>query len=262
MIEQTLEWFGAFVDEHRMADPVDNARLELKREHCLLVMTEARDLAREQRLSPHMVALATIAGLCHDVGRFPQYRRYQTFRDADSANHAILGTMALARNGGLRWLDDRDRQLVREAIVVHNRRAIPKTLAAGGDPTALQLARIVRDADKIDIVRVMLSHLQSATEKDDVVCLGLPDIPDRVNAAMIDAIDAGRIGSYAAMESINDFALLLLSWINDMAFARTRGLFFERGYVRELFAVLPDQAPIAAFKTRYFDRFAPCADRP
>ena len=42
MIEQTLEWFGAFVDEHHMGDPADDARLELKREHCLLVMTERR----------------------------------------------------------------------------------------------------------------------------------------------------------------------------------------------------------------------------
>jgi hypothetical protein len=262
MIEQTLEWFNTFVAGHHMGDPADDARLELKREHCLLVMTEARDQARELRLSPHMVDLATIAGLCHDVGRFPQYRQYRTFRDADSANHAILGTMALTRHDGLTWLDDRDRTLVRTAIVVHNRRALPHKLAAGVDRDALTLARIVRDADKLDISRVMVEHFKRPNEKDDVVFLGLPDIPDSVNPAILRDIDAGRIGDYYAMASTNDFALLLLSWTNDMAFARTRRLFFERGYVRDLFAVLPDQPGIVAFKARYFDRFAPCADRP
>lgn len=259
MSERTLAWFEAFVAAHRMGEALDDMRLQLKREHCLLVMAEARDLARELALSPRLERLATIAGLTHDTGRFPQYRRYRTFRDADSANHAILGTIALARHDGLAGLADRDRRLVRTAIAVHNRRTIPGAIASGRDPDALVLARIVRDADKLDIVRVMLEHFQTQNDKDDVVFLGLPDVPDRFNPAILDDIEAGRIGDYYAMGAINDFALLLLSWVNDMSFARTRRLFFERGYVRELFAVLPDLPRIRAFKARYRDRFAPNA---
>jgi hypothetical protein len=259
MMEQTLAWFNAFVEGHRMRDAADNARLELKREHCLRVMAESRDQARELDFSPRLTTLAAVAGLTHDVGRFPQYRRYRTFRDADSANHAVLSTIALARHGGLAGLDDRDRGLVRQAIVVHNRRAIPQRLAAGSDREALLLARIVRDTDKLDIVRVMLEHFNVPNEKDGVVFLGLPDIPDHVTTAILDDIEAGRIGDYYAMASVNDFALLLLSWVNDMAFARTKRLFFERGYVRDLFAVLPDLPRIDAFKTHYQERFAPYA---
>ena len=47
-----------------------------------------------------------------------------------------------------------------------------------------------------------------------------------------------------------------------MAFARTRRLFFERGYVRDLFALLPDQPRIAAVKALLHDRFAPRAVGP
>ncbi|EHJ49614.1 metal-dependent phosphohydrolase HD sub domain protein [Solidesulfovibrio carbinoliphilus subsp. oakridgensis] len=258
MIDRLLAWFDDFVAGCAMAEPADAARLELKRRHCRLVMDEAREQALELNLSPRLVRLATVAGLVHDTGRFPQYQRYRTFRDADSANHAVLGAIALARHHGLAGLPDRDRRLVRLAVVAHNRRTIPRAVL-GGDPEALTLVRIVRDADKLDIARIMIEHFKAPSDKDDVVFLGLPDIPDRYNPDVLADIEAGRIGNYAAMGTTNDFALLLLSWINDMAFPRTRRLFFERGHVRELFDVLPGLPALRAFKDRYHDRFGPSA---
>lgn len=257
MIGRTLDWFEAYFAGIVMDDPVDRNRLELKRQHCLLVMAEARQQAVELGLGPHMADLAAVLGLVHDVGRFPQYRQYRTFRDADSANHAVLGTQAMARHGGLAWLDDRDRFLVRLAVMAHNRRVLPKGLLTGGDAEALALARIVRDADKLDIVRIMLEHFATPGEKDPVVFLGLPDVPDRFNAAIVADIEAGRIGNYYDMASVNDFALLLLSWINDMSHPRTRRLFFARGYADALFARLPDNPDLRAFAARYRDRYGP-----
>ena len=257
MIARTLDWFEDFVRQGDMDDPRDATRLELKRRHCLLVMAEAREQARELGLSPRLTDLATVAGLVHDTGRFPQYRRWKTFRDAQSANHAVLGTIALRQGGGLDGLDARDRRLVRMAVVAHNRRALPRALLRGEDPEALALARIVRDADKIDIVRIMLEHFKAPGEKDDVVVLGLPDAPERYNPAIVADIRAGRIGDYGAMGTVNDFVLLLLSWVNDMSHARTVRLFFRRGHVRELFDQLPDTSAMRAFAAWYHDRYAP-----
>ena len=257
MIQHTLDWFDAFVAAHHMDAPEDNARLELKREHCLLVMNEAREQARELSLSPRMVELSTVAGLCHDVGRFPQYRRYRTFRDPDSANHGLLGAIALTRNGGLTWLSPEDRRLVRLAVAVHNRRVLPPAVAAKSDADAGLLARIVRDADKLDILRVMIEHFKQPGPRDPVVFLGLPDNPERYEPAMIRSIDEGQTGCYENMTTINDFALLLLSWINSLEFDRTRRLFFEHGHVNALFSVLPDTAAMHAFAERYHARFAP-----
>lgn len=261
MTDAIRAWFETFVDAHTMGDATHDARLALKRKHCLLVMEEARALALDIGLEPRLTELATVAGLTHDVGRFPQYRRYGTFRDADSADHAVLGLQVLARQGALAAFERRDRRLVRGAIVAHNRRALPRALLRGDDQQALTLARIVRDADKLDIVRVMIEHFNAPGSKDPVVFMGLPDHPDKINEALVEAIEAGTIGSYAAMTSVNDFALLLLSWINDMAFARSRRLFFERGHVRSLFAVLPGTPRIAALKACYHERFAPGTPR-
>lgn len=256
MIQHTLDWFDTFVAAHRMDDPADNAHLELKREHCLRVMDEARAQARELRLSPRLVELATTAGLCHDVGRFPQYRRFRTFRDATSVNHGRLGVEALTRHGGLTWLSPDDRHLVRLCVGVHNRKTLPPAVAARRDEAGT-LARIVRDADKLDIVRVLVEYFRKPGPKDPVVFLGLPDIPGRFTPGLIDAIDTGHNGRYEDMTTVNDFALLLLSWINALSFPRSRRLFFERGLVRDLFSVLPDLPDITALADRYYARFEP-----
>ncbi|OLN25395.1 HD domain protein [Desulfovibrio sp. DV] len=250
-------WFEAFFASHGAPTATDAARLELKRFHCEMVRDEARALARHLELPPRQITLAAVAGLCHDVGRFPQYQRYQTFSDPQSVNHAVLGVQSLNRHGALAGLPERDRTLVRTAIMVHNRHSLPPALASGRDREALTLARIIRDADKLDIVRIMLDHFNRPGEKDPVVFLGQPDIPGRYNPAMLEAIDAGRIGSYADMTSVNDFALLILSWINDMAFPWTRHQFFVRGHAKGLFAQLPELPQLATFKKRYFEYYAP-----
>lgn len=254
MIQHTLDWFEAFVAGHRMDDPDDNAHLDLKREHCLRVMDEAREQARELRLPPRLVGLATMAGLCHDVGRFPQYRRFRTFRDSESVNHGRVGVEALTRHAGLAWLSPTDRRLVRLCVGVHNRKTLPPAVAAD-QGEAGTLVRIVRDADKLDIVRVLIEHFKRPGPKDPVVFLGLPDVPDGFSPGLIEAIDKGQNGRYDAMTTANDFALLLLSWINGLSFPRSRRLFFERGLVRDLFDVLPEHPDIASLADRYYARF-------
>lgn len=250
-------WFAAFFAGHGVPTATDAVRMELKRLHCEKVRDEALALAGNLGLSQRLVTLAAVTGLCHDVGRFPQYQRYKTFNDRQSVNHAILGVQSLNRGGALTGLTPRDRSLVCTAIVVHNRHSLPPALASGGDQEALTLARILRDADKLDIVRVMLDHFNTPGAKDPVVFLDQPDLPDQYNPAMLEAVAAGRLGSYAAMTSVNDFALLLLSWINDMAFPWTRQQFFGRGHVQALFAQLPELPQLAIFKKRYFEQFAP-----
>jgi len=257
-LEAASAWFEAYYRSQADDAPEDAVHLELKRLHCCKVRNEAAALAESLELSPRLGELAAIAGLCHDVGRFPQYRRYKTFSDSQSVNHARLGTATLSRHGGLGDLSRRDRTLVRTAIVVHNRRLLPAALLSGDDAEALTLARLIRDADKLDIVRVMLEHFQADGPKDEVVFLGQPDT-GRVNPAIVNDILAGKLGSYASMASTSDFALLLLSWINDMAYPWTRHQFFARGHVQGLFDQLPDTPDLAALRTWYFERHAPAA---
>lgn len=104
------------------------------------------------------VDLAWQIGVLHDIGRFEQLRRFDTFSDADSINHAEFGADLLfgKREGQI------DANLIRRfgmksenyaiaelAIRCHNRYRIPEELTA----REALFCNIIRDADKVDIFR-------------------------------------------------------------------------------------------------------------
>lgn len=164
----------------------DNPRVALKIEHTLRVAELAEQIARAQGFMPAGVDLCWLAGLLHDIGRFEQLRRWDTFSDRTSADHAAIGVDVLFEEGA--HLDDP--AVVNEtpapqpsdaAFTEHN--AAHGALAAfapevADDPAAAALIRaavghhsafrlpdeldvrtravcdVVRDADKIDILRV------------------------------------------------------------------------------------------------------------
>ena len=92
---------------------------------------------------------------------------------------------------------------------------------------------------------------------DAVVLTKNADIGDIITPLGAASTSKAAVVTIADMTTTNDFALLLLSWINDLSFPRSRRLFFERGLVRDLFAVLPDQPEITALSQRYQARFDP-----
>jgi len=234
-LEAHVAWFKSHVREFLTGDAGDDSHIELKKEHSLSVLGEALAVTPALGLSPGLAHAAHLAALFHDAGRFPQYRAYKTFKDTRSVNHALLGVRSLRRHNALGGLDAPLRALVLGAVSMHNRREIP-----GGIATDLAtVTRIVRDCDKLDIVRIMLDHLRPGGKRSDVVVLHLADEPDRYSAELVEQIRSGRIGDYSLMRYENDFKLLLLSWVFDLNFAVSRRTFLKRGLAEELFGLMP-----------------------
>ena len=94
--------------------------------------------------------LAYLCAVYHDIGRFEQLKRYHTFLDYKSIDHAQLGCEILRQGDFLGELSDREREQVLTAIGNHNRLAIEDGL----DEKTLLFAKLIRDADKCDIFRV------------------------------------------------------------------------------------------------------------
>ena len=91
----------------------------------------------------------------HDIGRFEQVRRYNTFIDAISVDHGQFGADQLLHEGVLDQLggtysEEQTRQL-ELAIRWHSAYRIPEGLAE----QERMYCNILRDADKIDIFRVL-----------------------------------------------------------------------------------------------------------
>ncbi|MFT7795861.1 UNVERIFIED_CONTAM: hypothetical protein ODY05_22685, partial [Salmonella enterica subsp. enterica serovar Enteritidis] len=83
---------------------------------------------------PDLAQAARIAAVFHDIGRFEQLRRYGTFFDAKSADHAALSVQVLEETAMLQDVEKAWRQRILTAIAQHNRLETDI-----GDPVASRL---------------------------------------------------------------------------------------------------------------------------
>ena len=104
-------------------------------------------------LDKENIELAKLIGLLHDIGRFEQIKQYNTFSDKDSIDHGKLGVEILFKQGKIRNFIKSAKydEIIKKAILNHNRKEIEKGL----NPKELLHSKIIRDADKIDILYIM-----------------------------------------------------------------------------------------------------------
>lgn len=148
--KRVLREFRGYVGAYDMRDP----KIALKAAHTVRVARLAEDIARADGMGDHDVDLAWLLGMLHDIGRFEQVRRFGTFRDANSVSHAALGVELLLEDDRtlLRRFapDDADDDVILEAVGNHSSYELPEGL----DDRTLALSQVLRDADKVDILRV------------------------------------------------------------------------------------------------------------
>ncbi len=139
--------FSAYVQAY---DP-KNPKIALKIRHTDCVASLCETIAQSQRLPAADVDLAWLSGLLHDVGRFEQVRRYGTFNDAESIDHALLGTQILFEEGRIRdYLASPDEDELLETVIrLHSAYRLPQALGT----RTCAFCQILRDADKVDILR-------------------------------------------------------------------------------------------------------------
>ena len=239
MDHDTLEgyraWFDAFVREHTEPDARHQQNILLKEEHSREVCGNALRIAAELGLDAPSTALAGAVALFHDVGRFPQYRRFRTFRDSISVNHAVLSAKVLLERQVLRGLPLRESSLIVRAVTLHNVFHLPQL----PDDEVRLHAQIVRDADKLDIWRVFIGLLgQDPAEWPSAANLGLEDAP-ACTPAVLAAFTRREMVRLASLRTLNDFKLLQLAWIYDLNFAPSLRMVRERVIVDRLAASVP-----------------------
>lgn len=233
-------WFSCYCGSFRSADPEVQRNFDLKELHTRHVGEAARLIAlggTERRLM-----LAEVAALCHDLGRFPQYQEFRTFKDSDSVDHALLSAQILKQQSLLDFLPKEERDRVLVAVRLHNVFQVPAGLAAETE----DLLRLVRDADKLDIWRVFIEYFYAPEdERASGAGLGFPDLPD-CSPEVLAAVGAGELVQLSMLKSLHDFKLLQLSWVYDINFHNTLRLIEERGVLEQLAATLPKTETVVA----------------
>lgn len=92
---------NAFAEYVRNYDPSDE-KIKLKIDHTYRVAGLCQIIAESLGLSEPDVDIAWLLGMLHDIGRFEQIRRFGTFNDAQSVDHAEFGADLLFKEGLIR----------------------------------------------------------------------------------------------------------------------------------------------------------------
>ena len=127
-------------------------KIKLKIDHTYRVSELCEEIASSLGMTNEEINIAWLTGLLHDIGRFEQVKKYGTFNDSISVDHAKLGVENLFNQGKIRDFieDTSEDELIKNVIDCHNAYKIPETFSK----RTTVFSNILRDADKIDIFKV------------------------------------------------------------------------------------------------------------
>ena len=231
-------WFEDYIRQFSSEDPIVQKSMNLKAEHTRRVCDVIMDIGGTLDLSMDDLCMAKACGLLHDIGRFQQYIRYRTFSDYKSEDHAALGVEVIKANRVLNGLTPAIADIIVRVVRYHNRALLP----VGEGNRCLFFLKLLRDADKVDIWRVLTDYYQNAGEtRNPTIEMELPDI-DQVSDPVYEALMNGKIAQVADLRTLNDFKLFQIGWIYDVNFPRTFQIVREKVYLELIRDALPQRS--------------------
>jgi hypothetical protein len=230
-------WFLRYAADCVRRYPRHREAMVLKIAHSIRVSRICTGIGTDLGLDRDRLRLAGTIGLLHDVARFEQLIRYGTFVDRVSVDHGVLGADLLRETPLVADLAATDRAILLHAVRHHNAATIPKE----SDPGISFYLQLVRDADKLDIYRVICDLQRTASAELATEALQLSDAPE-VCDAIAAAIEGQHIAPMAAVRTQADLLLVRLAWVFDLHFGPSVERLEETGYIPFLAKALPPTA--------------------
>ena len=232
-------WFNDYVSNFysKGRNQESDWAIQLKEEHSWRVREEIIAISQKLHASENEILIAEVLGLFHDIGRFYQYQNYKTFRDDISEDHGKIGARIVTNSHLLKDLTEVEKNILTKGILYHNTRTLPKDI----DPYCLFFCKLLRDADKLDIWRVLINYYSRVQNRNHnpVIELGLPDTPG-YSDTVLDDLYSGQTSSSNTINNLNDFKLLQIGWIYDINFYPTFQEIKKRNYIEKIASTLPE----------------------
>lgn len=150
-IEECKKIFLDYVSNYNTNEFIISRKIE----HTMGVLNISKEIAESLNLSKEEVDLATLIGLLHDIGRFEQAKISGTYKDSENVNHATIGVKILFEENKIEEFIPTTREydnIIKNAVNEHNKLKIKDGLTE----KEYLFAKIIRDADKLDIYRLFL----------------------------------------------------------------------------------------------------------
>ena len=228
--EQVARAFDGYVSAYNAEDP----KIKLKIDHTYRVAALCEKIGGSAGIGdPDLIWLC---GMLHDIGRFEQVRRYNTFVDAVSVEHAGFGADLLFKEGLLdRFsvsLSGAELRILEYSIRSHSAYQLSPDLSE----TETMYCNVLRDADKIDIFRVNCD-----TPLEDIYNVSTEELK---NAAVSDEVKACFHNRTAVLRKLKktpiDYVVAHLCLVFELVYPVSREIAHEQGYADRLLAFESD----------------------
>jgi len=161
-------WYKKFNDYAKNFD-LKKKWIMYKYHHTYRVVEYAKKIAISLKLKEEDFDLAILSSLLHDIARFEQWTKYETYVDAKSFDHGDQGYKILKENNYINeYIESKEKQdIVLYAVKNHNKKNIDDSI---NDSKYQLIANIVRDADKLDIMMELCNFIKDDSSKlNDII---------------------------------------------------------------------------------------------
>lgn len=192
-----------------------------KYHHSFRVMDFCKEIAISLSLNEEDIFIASLCGLLHDIARFEQWTKYQTYDDSKSFDHGDYGYEILKENDFVKEFINNEEvmAIVIDSVKYHNKLVVPKL-----NERHMLFVNIVRDADKLDIITEQGNEIN-----DEQIIL---------KDSMLKSIYNKEICKNSDVENDVDYILRLLAWVFDFNFKYSYEYLINKKIIEKKFNLL------------------------
>lgn len=216
-----INWaFEKFIKKYN----ISNEKIKRKYIHSYRTAAIAYKIAKSLKLTKEQQEMAYLMGLLHDLGRFEQVIKYDTFNDLQSLDHGDFGTELLFEKGMIRDFikDKKYDNVLSKAIKYHNKFAI----GVECNEEELLFSKIIRDADKLDIFNILATQKIYRQQSD-------AELSDYIKKA----IENKSLAQYTKNYNGKDLLYINLLFVYDLNFKYSINHLARKKYLEKLLKI-------------------------
>lgn len=210
----------------------ENDKIKLKIVHTYGVVNCMDEITRRMELPDEERDLARLIALLHDIGRFEQLKRFDSF-EADVMDHAAYGVQILFEEGMIRQFIKEDfyDEIIKIAIAKHS----DYELSGIDDKRTLLHAKLIRDADKLDNCRVKLED-----KIETMLDLSADEVGmQTVSSEILNQVSQKKAIFHPMRKTKMDYWVSYVAYFFDINFKETLEIIDEHHYVDRIIDRIP-----------------------
>lgn len=207
---QATKAFDKYVSSYDMKDK----NVIHKYKHTYKVVELMEELANRLELDEEKIKLAKLIGLLHDIGRFEQLKKFSSYDDYTTFDHADSSCCYLFEEGHIRDFIETDKYdvVIENAVRNHNKKFID---VANMDQESLLFSKMIRDMDKVDIYRGIAVDYETSFDAKEV------------SKEVLELFSKGEIIDRRLVKSESDEVLVDMAFVFDFNFEESFDILVE-----------------------------------